>query len=42
MVYLWRKPSDVVAGEAAGSPHCVDVNILITVKCTRMAGVRSA
>lgn len=39
LVYLWRKFSYVVAEEGAGSPNCMDINILITIKCRRMAGV---
>lgn len=36
-VYLWRKFSAIVAEAAARSPER-DINILITMKCTRMAG----
>lgn len=36
-VYLWRKFSAIVAKAAARSPER-DINILITMKCTRMAG----
>lgn len=36
-VYLWRKFSAIVAEAAAHSREC-DINILITMKCTRIAG----
>lgn len=36
-VYLWRKFSAIVAEAAVRSPER-DINILITMKCTPMAG----